>query len=499
MHNPQPLEVSVIPSASQARRPSWAEPLVRWARRGPWMAVLLAGVTLLLLGLGMGWWLQAERGQRTAEEQRRQERWLDLKQRLRELEDAERWTEVQALAEEGRRQAWNDARRQEAVDWLGEVELAQRLDGVRQHADVFDYKRDLDKEYAEILAGLALMEGSEAEAGERVRGSGAWRALLRALDDWAARTKDKARAARLLALGRRLDPGWWKDKVRDPVLWDDPDRLTRLVKEWPVQELSPELVYALGVKLPDLKEKAAWLRRGQRVHSSDYWLAAELNSTLLLTHEYDEALAYAMVTVALRPDLGSSWFRRGLAWYDKGVYDRAIEDYDQALHFDSRHVPTYYNRGLAWYSKGEYDKAIQDQDRAIQIDDRFGPAYNNRGLAWQARGEYDKAIGDFVRVMQIDPSYVQAYSNQAWILATCPRSEIRNGPKAVGLSTQACEQTRWKNDDAVETLAAAQAEVGNFPEAIRLQKKVLEHSPGYQGHGAQRLKHYEAGQAWREP
>src|SRR5271170_3873976 len=118
MHNPQPLEVPAIPSASQARRPSWAEPLVRWARRGPWMAALLGGVPLLLLALGMGWWLQAERGERTAEEQRRQERWLDLKQRLRELEDAERWTEAQALAEEGRQQAWNDARRQEAAGWL---------------------------------------------------------------------------------------------------------------------------------------------------------------------------------------------------------------------------------------------------------------------------------------------------------------------------------------------------------------------------------------------
>jgi tetratricopeptide (TPR) repeat protein len=41
---------------------------------------------------------------------------------------------------------------------------------------------------------------------------------------------------------------------------------------------------------------------------------------------------------------------------------------------------TYRNRGIAYYKKGQYDKAISDYDKVIDINPRDFDAYNNK--AW---------------------------------------------------------------------------------------------------------------------
>ena len=45
---------------------------------------------------------------------------------------------------------------------------------------------------------------------------------------------------------------------------------------------------------------------------------------------------------------------------DKGDYDRAIADFDQAIQLKPDYADAYYNRGIAYHDKGDYDRAIAD-------------------------------------------------------------------------------------------------------------------------------------------
>jgi hypothetical protein len=50
---------------------------------------------------------------------------------------------------------------------------------------------------------------------------------------------------------------------------------------------------------------------------------------------------------------------------------------------------------------------------------------------------------------------------------------IRDGKKAVGYATKACELTNWEDPYALDALAAGCAEAGNFDEAIKWENKAL--------------------------
>jgi hypothetical protein len=65
-------------------------------------------------------------------------------------------------------------------------------------------------------------------------------------------------------------------------------------------------------------------------------------------------------------------------------------------------------------------------------------------------------------------------NNQAWELATSPDPKIRNGSLAVQLAQRACEQTHFDKTIFLGTLAAAQAEAGNFGDAIAVAERACD-------------------------
>lgn len=95
--------------------------------------------------------------------------------------------------------------------------------------------------------------------------------------------------------------------------------------------------------------------------------------------------------------------------------------------------------------------------------------------------------------------YLPAINNLAWLLSTCPLDSERDGKRAVAMLLPVMDQSV----QMLDTLAAAQAESGNFGEALELQKRVLAGigstaDPRYPT-AVERLVRYAAGQPWRDP
>ena len=126
-------------------------------------------------------------------------------------------------------------------------------------------------------------------------------------------------------------------------------------------------------------------------------------------------------------------FNRGVAYYKKGDYARAIVDYTKAIQLKPDYAIAYNNRGVAYHLKEEYEAAIADYTKAIDLNPNYAIAYNNRGRAYGVKDKVDRstnrpnspsaklavirAIKDYNPAIGLNPELAPAYYNrgEAWL------------------------------------------------------------------------------------
>jgi tetratricopeptide (TPR) repeat protein len=236
--------------------------------------------------------------------------------------------------------------------------------------------------------------------------------------------------------------------------------------------------------------------------------------------DYEKAISDYTKSLQVNPRNADVYNNRGSALYQKGDYNQAIADYTMALRgaeldleldlSDSKqkkvrsqslaYADVYNNRGAAWYNKGLYDKAIADYSTAIRINPGHVKAITNMGIAWFHKGECGIAIESFRKALKLDTHNADALNQLAWTLAVCPDDEYRDGNEALALAKNASDLYPGLN--YLDTLAAAYAEAGDFDQAVRVQTKVLvmknnartqEEIPEV----VERLRFYKKGRPWR--
>jgi tetratricopeptide (TPR) repeat protein len=100
-----------------------------------------------------------------------------------------------------------------------------------------------------------------------------------------------------------------------------------------------------------------------------------------------------------------------------------------------------------------------------------------RAAFWADRRDYGRVLAALGEAIQLAPRDAELLRNRAWLLATCPDAAIRNGKQAIESATRACEETEWEDAAALNTLAAACAETGNFRDATKWQENALAQLP----------------------
>jgi tetratricopeptide (TPR) repeat protein len=114
--------------------------------------------------------------------------------------------------------------------------------------------------------------------------------------------------------------------------------------------------------------------------------------------------------------LAEAFNNRGVGYRLKGDYDRAIQDYNQAIKLNAKFATAYNNRGVAHDKKGEYDRAILDYDQAIKLKPSAG-GYFNRGNAHLGKSHYDHAIDDYNQAIKLKADFAPAFDNRCWARA----------------------------------------------------------------------------------
>jgi len=109
---------------------------------------------------------------------------------------------------------------------------------------------------------------------------------------------------------------------------------------------------------------------------------------------------------------------RAISAHNDGRFETAIELYTQMINsgIASSILSVIYNhRGLAYFARSEYRKAVEDFTMAVKCDNHGFRAYNYRGMANRMLGEYGQAVADLDESIKINPFQPESYYSRSLI------------------------------------------------------------------------------------
>jgi tetratricopeptide (TPR) repeat protein len=127
--------------------------------------------------------------------------------------------------------------------------------------------------------------------------------------------------------------------------------------------------------------------------------------------------------------------------------------------------------GQALVAQGKLDEAAAQYAEALRLAPQYPDAHYQFGVLLGMKHDAAEAISQYRAALALQPERVEALNNLAWILATDPHPEMRDGLEAVNLASRACALTHQQQPGLIGTLAAACAEAGSFDTAVAAAQK----------------------------
>ncbi len=202
---------------------------------------------------------------------------------------------------------------------------------------------------------------------------------------------------------------------------------------------------------------------------------AHNNLGILLTKQgrTAEAIEEYRKAIELNPNRTEFYYNLGNLLATQGRNAEAIALFQQALAVEPDNAKVRYNLANILTTQGRRDEAIEQYQQTLKQMPDSVHAHYQLGLLLQIQGRYTAAIAQLQKVLELDPYHVMAQNNLAWVFATCPEASLRDGGRAVMLARQAVQLSGSSSPEILDTLAAAYAEAGRFPEAIATAKQAL--------------------------
>jgi tetratricopeptide (TPR) repeat protein len=189
-----------------------------------------------------------------------------------------------------------------------------------------------------------------------------------------------------------------------------------------------------------------------------------------------EAIEEYRKAIELNPNRAEFYNNLGNLLATKDRTAEAIEQFQKAIEVDPDDAKVRCNLANILTAQGRWDEAIEQYQQALKQMPSSVHAHYQLSLLLQSQGKFAAAVAQLQKVLELDSKHVMAQNNLAWLLATCPDSSLRDGKKAVALAQQAVQLSGDKSPEILDTLAAAYAEAGRFPEAIETAKRALDFS-----------------------
>ena len=224
----------------------------------------------------------------------------------------------------------------------------------------------------------------------------------------------------------------------------------------------------------ELGEATALLRDVVRLQPNLAEARNSLGICLAKQDRVEDAQRHLEYAVRLEPDFIQAHSNLGNVLTQRGEFLRAEEHYRTALRLAPNDGVTWFNMGNVLIAQEKVEEAIKAYRQALRIDPNLTQVRPLLGRVLIRRHQYAEAANLLREAHQTDPADLLIVNDLAWLLATCPRAEVRNGHEAVRLATHVCQATNHQDSNLLDTLAAAHAEAGQFDKAVAVARQAVD-------------------------
>ena len=216
--------------------------------------------------------------------------------------------------------------------------------------------------------------------------------------------------------------------------------------------------------------------------------------------QYELAEIDASEAIVLARGHAKAYNTRGVIRQHLQKYEGSIDDLTRSIFLRPERPDAYLNRGITFALLKRFDEASLDLIGAFELNPNDVEVLYNLGVIQAKLRRFGAAIAAYQRAIELVPQHAGSRNNLAWLLATCPDTNHRNGEQAVHHANNACQLTGWQNYRALRTLAAAHAELGKFMDAVRWQQQAVKRAPAEdRDEMAELVKLYQQNRPFHQP
>jgi len=99
----------------------------------------------------------------------------------------------------------------------------------------------------------------------------------------------------------------------------------------------------------------------------------------------------------------------GVVFYQKNLYEEAINEFKHAIDIDPDFAEAYKNLGFVYLKNGQHDQALEALKKGLEKQPNYPDLYNVLGCVYLEQNEYDRAISEFKKALELYPNYAEAH------------------------------------------------------------------------------------------
>jgi tetratricopeptide (TPR) repeat protein len=162
----------------------------------------------------------------------------------------------------------------------------------------------------------------------------------------------------------------------------------------------------------------------------------------------------------------------------KGDFDGARQKLNAALQMDPKFWQAVYYRAELDFQQHRYETTLQDCAEILRMKPNQAGAVLLRVRVNAKLGRNDECLRELDQVIihgnKKEPAtLVQAYEMRAWLRATSPDADVRNGKQALSDAKEACKLSQDTDPMSLDAMAAAHAELGDFEAAVDAEDRAI--------------------------